>query len=61
MNKLVEFLKDVKIELSRVNWPSRGDTLRYTAAVIGMSIFVAAFLGGLDILFSFLLNKLLFR
>ena len=57
MSKLVAFLNDVKIELARVSWPSRKQTIQYTMAVIVMSLLVAAFLGALDAIFSFLLNK----
>ena len=57
MGKLVAFLSDVKIELARVSWPSRKQTIQYTLVVIGMSLVVAAFLGVLDAVFSFILNK----
>jgi len=57
MSKLVAFLNDVKIELARVSWPSRKQTIQYTLVVIVMSLLVAAFLGALDAIFSFVLNK----
>ena len=53
----VEFLKEVRLELKKVTWPTREETIRYTAAVIGFSLVVAAFLGGLDFLFSWLLSE----
>ena len=52
----VEFLKEARLELKKVTWPSRRETTRYTVAVVVMSLVVAAFLGGLDVLFTFLLN-----
>ncbi|MEA2113246.1 MAG: preprotein translocase subunit SecE, partial [Patescibacteria group bacterium] len=55
--KTVEFLREVHLELKKVTWPTRKETIKYTAAVIGVSLAVAAFLGGLDFLFSWLLNK----
>lgn len=55
--KLIIFLKEVRLEMKKVNWPSREETLRYTLIVIGISIAVAAFLGGFDKLFQFLLQK----
>ena len=55
--KAIEFLKEVRIELKRVTWPTRKQTTKYTLIVIGLSLGVAAFLGGLDFLFSWLLNK----
>ena len=51
------FLKEVRLEVKKVNWPTRKETLRYTLIVIGVSAVVAAFLGGLDFIFTQLLNK----
>lgn len=61
MDKLVLFLKDVKMELSRVNWPTKKETIQYTVAVIVASVVVAAFLGAWDSLFGFVLNKILLK
>jgi len=55
--KLITFLKETYVELKRVTWPTRALTIRYTLIVIGFSLAVAAFLGGLDYLFSWLLKK----
>jgi len=49
----------VKIELSRVNWPTRKQTVQYTVAVIVASFIVAAFLAGWDSVFGFVLNKII--
>ncbi len=48
MNKIVQFFSEVKSELSKVVWPSRVQTLRYTGAVILFSVAVAALLGAAD-------------
>jgi len=56
-NKLIGYLKEVKLELGKVNWLSRKETIRYTLVVIGVSLVVAVYLGGLDYVFSWLLNK----
>ncbi len=55
--KGIDFLKEVRIELKRVTWPTRQQTIKYTLIVIGLSLAVAAFLGGLDFLFSWLLDR----
>jgi len=60
-NKITTFLKEVRLEMKKVNWPSRKETIQYTLIVIGVSVVVAIYLGGLDFLFSFLLNKLILR
>lgn len=61
MNQLVAFLREVQVELKKVHWPSRDQTVRYTLVVLGMSAFIVVFLGGLDLLFSYLRNVLVFR
>ncbi len=59
-NPLV-FLKEAKTELSRVVWPTRAETIRLTAIVVGVSVGVGLFIGGLDILFVKLVELLLKR
>jgi len=59
ITKLVTFLKEVKLEIKKVNWPTRQQTIKYTLIVIGISTGVAAFLGTLDFIFTALLNKLI--
>jgi preprotein translocase subunit SecE len=57
LNKITGFLKEVRLEMKKVNWPSREETIKYTLIVIGVSLVVAIYLGGLDYIFSFLLNR----
>jgi len=59
-NKIIPFLKEVRLEMKKVNWPTRQETVRYTLIVIGISVAVAIFLGGLDFVFTTLLNKFVF-
>jgi len=56
-SKLFTFLKEVRLEMKKVNWPTRKETIKYTGIIIGVSLVVAAFLGGLDYVFTTLLNK----
>jgi len=58
--KIVTFFKEVKMEMKKVNWPTKKETIRYTLIVIGISIAVAIYLGGLDFIFTTILNKLVF-
>jgi preprotein translocase subunit SecE len=58
LNKLISFLKEVELELKKVNWPSRERTIKYTLTVLGISAAVAAFLGTLDLFFTVILKKL---
>jgi preprotein translocase subunit SecE len=54
--KFSTFLKEVRIEFKKVNWPTRQQTLRYTMLIIGVSLATALFLGGLDFIFGKLLS-----
>lgn len=58
-NRIVTFLKEARIELKKVAWPTRQAAARYTLAVIVMSAAIAVFLGGVDLIFQFILNKFL--
>ena len=44
-----DFLREVRIELKKVTWPSRKETIAATAMVIILSVLVAFFLGLLDV------------
>ena len=55
------FLKDVKMELSKVSWPTKDQTVQYTLMVIGLSVAVALFLGGADLILQLGLNKFVLK
>jgi len=57
IKKIITFLKEVKVEAKKINWPTKEETIKYTLIVLGISIGVALFLGGLDFIFITLLNK----
>jgi preprotein translocase subunit SecE len=50
------FLKEVRVELQKVTWPTREQTRKLTIVVIIVSTTVAVFVGGLDLLFTKLLG-----
>ena len=52
LNKLIKFIKESKVELGKVTWPTRKQAIRYTLIVIGISIITAIVLGSLDFIFS---------
>ncbi len=58
--KINVFFKEVWVELKRVNWLSKKDVLRYTLIVLAVTIIVAAFLGGLDFIFTEIIKKFVF-
>jgi len=55
--KIRTFFKEVKLEMKKVNWPTKQETIKYTLIVIGVSVGVAAFLGTCDFIFTTILNK----
>lgn len=48
----VIFLKEVKSELLKVNWPSRQEVIKLTVIVIVISAIIGAYIGGMDILLT---------
>ncbi len=54
VQRAMDFLREVKVELKKVTWPSRKQTTGTTIVVIIFVFIVAAFLG----LFDFSLSKL---
>lgn len=57
LRKIITFLKEVRVEMKKINWPTKQETLRYTIIVIGISTAVAIFLGSLDFIFTTFLSK----
>ncbi len=48
MNKLVKYLKEAREEFHKVTWPTRSQTIRYSLLVVGISLFLAIFIGLVD-------------
>lgn len=48
MIKFVNFFKEARVELSKVVWPSRAQTLRLTMMVILVTVLVGLFIAGVD-------------
>lgn len=59
LNKIATFFKDVGLEMKKVNWPTKKDTLINTVTVIGISIVVAILLGGLDIIIRGIIKRIM--
>ena len=58
-NKIIRYFIEAKEEMKKVIWPSRKEATNHTLLVIGISLGMAAFLGGLDYLFNLGLEKLI--
>lgn len=59
MDKFITFLKEVRAELAKVSWPTRNQTVQYTIVVIAISLVMAVFLGLLDFIFEWVINRLI--
>ncbi len=55
---LTTYIKDTQSEMAHVNWPTRAQTIRFTAAVVGISLALSILLGVSDFVFSRLLTLL---
>jgi preprotein translocase subunit SecE len=58
-NKITNYIKESKDELKKVVWPSRKETIKLTLLVIGISLFVAVFLGAVDFILTLSLDKII--
>jgi preprotein translocase subunit SecE len=56
MNTLINYLKDVKDELTHVSWLTKKQVIWFTVIVIVISVLIAFYLGLMDFLLSFLLE-----
>lgn len=58
---LIEYFKASRVELTKVTWPSRRNTVKLTFTVIAFSIAFALLLGGLDTVFTGLVQKVIVK
>ncbi len=56
----IQFLKEVKIEFKKITWPSRKHTLATTAAVLSFTLFIAFYLGLVDLILSKIVQWLVY-
>ena len=59
IQKSVQFLREVKIELKKVTWPSRKQTMGSTLVVIILVVIISLFLGVVDFGLSSLMQAVL--
>ncbi|MCJ7500550.1 preprotein translocase subunit SecE [bacterium] len=52
------FLTDVRVELKKVSWPSRQDTISSTGVVLVVVFIISFYLGIIDILLSRMVTSL---
>ena len=59
VQKSVQFLREVKIELKKVTWPTRKQTMGSTVVVIILVMIISLFLGLVDVSLSKLMQAIL--
>ena len=55
-NKVVGFFNDIKLEMSKVSWPTRGELMGSTIVVIVSLAILALFIGICDVVLSKIVN-----
>jgi preprotein translocase subunit SecE len=55
------WMEDIINELRKVTWPTRQDTVNLTMVVVVVSLAVGFALGGIDLLFNWIIENTLLR
>ena len=58
-NKLTNYLKEVKLEMRKVDWPTQKEWVRHTIMVIVVALVVAVVLSVFDLTFTGILRKII--
>ena len=59
MQKVMSFLESVKIELGKVTWPTRKETIATTSVVIVIVMLISVYLGVCDVILAKLMRLIL--
>jgi preprotein translocase subunit SecE len=55
----IAFLREVKVELEKVVWPGRKQVIELSVLVIVISLIIGIYVGGLDLMFTSIMNAIL--
>lgn len=61
IERIVQYLREVWIELNRVEWPSQRELISMTIVVIVVLLVMAMYLGTFDYIFTVLVKQWLLR
>ncbi len=56
---ILTYLKEVRVELTKVTWPTRVEATHLTIIILASSLAVGLYIGGLDFIFTSLLGTFL--
>jgi preprotein translocase subunit SecE len=59
MQKITTFIESVKMELGKVTWPTRKETVATTSVVVIIVFLISLYLGACDIVLSKLMRLIL--
>ena len=59
VTRLREFVQEVLAEFRKVTWPSREELINSTVVVITVTVVIAFFLGGVDIVLARIVERIL--
>ena len=59
--RVVRYVREVRAELARVDWPSRPELIAMTVVVVVVVLVMALYLGAWDLLFTWLFQRVLVR
>ena len=61
LERFVRYLREVRTELSRVDWPNRTELTASTIVVVAVLLLLSAYLGAWDFLFGWVFQQVLAR
>ena len=61
IERIRRYLREVRAEMARVDWPSRQEIIAMTVVVVVVLMAMALYLGAWDLLFSWLFQRVLVR
>ena len=56
MKTVINFIRESVAEFKKVQWPTKGQTLRLTGFVVGVSLIIGVYVSGLDFGYKKLLS-----
>ena len=59
LRRTQEFIREVVAEFRKVTWPSRQELINSTVVVITVTVVVALFLGGVDVVLARIVERIL--
>ena len=59
VTRIQEFIREVLAEFRKVTWPSRAELVNSTAVVIVVTVVLAFFLGGVDVVLARVVERIL--